>query len=67
MKRRIVTGFAIAALCASAGIAFGQAASAGDNLPMVPPAKPGVFTAQKKGAAGYHLVRHRELDCRARH
>jgi hypothetical protein len=23
---------------------------------MVPPAKPGVFTAQKKGATGYHLV-----------
>jgi hypothetical protein len=32
------------------------AAPASDNLPMVPPAKPGVFTAQKKGANGYHLV-----------
>ena len=26
------------------------------DLPMVPPAKPGVFTATKKGAIGYHLV-----------
>ena len=26
------------------------------DAPMVPPAKPGVFTATKKGATGYHLV-----------
>ena len=68
MKRRIVTGFAtaiaLAALCASAGVAQTPpaapakpaAAAANDNPPMVPPAKPGVFTAQKKGATGYHLV-----------
>ena len=65
MKRRIVTGFALAALCASAGISFAaeapaatpaKPAQASDNLPMVPPAKPGVFTAQKKGANGFHLV-----------
>ena len=69
MKRRIVTGFAtgiaLAGLCASAGTSFAQnppaapakpAAAASDNPPMVPPAKPGVFTAQKKGATGYHLV-----------
>ena len=69
MKRRIVTGFAtgiaLAALCASAGTSFAQnppaapakpAAAASDNPPMVPPAKPGVFTAQKKGPTGYHLV-----------
>src|SRR5262245_1742350 len=67
MKRRIVTGFAagiaLVALCASAGFAQNAApapakpaAAASDNPPMVPPAKPGVFTAQKKGATGYHLV-----------
>src|SRR6478752_10569647 len=70
MKRRIVTGFAtglaLAALCASAGTSFAQnhppaapakpAAAASDSLPMVPAAKPGVFTATKKGATGYHLV-----------
>jgi hypothetical protein len=33
-----------------------SAAPATDTLPMVPPAKPGVFTATKKGANGYHLV-----------
>jgi hypothetical protein len=31
-------------------------APASENLPMVPAAKPGVFTATKKGANGYHLV-----------
>jgi len=71
MKRRIGIGFFLAALCAPAGLTFAaeQApapaasapakpapAPAADNLPMVPPAKPGVFTATKKGADGYHLV-----------
>jgi len=31
-------------------------AAAADQAPMVPPAKPGVFTMQKRGASGYHLV-----------
>jgi hypothetical protein len=31
-------------------------ASAQDQAPEVPPAKPGVFTLQKKGATRYHLV-----------
>jgi hypothetical protein len=64
MKRKLVTGLAFAALCASLATSFAQnpppapakAAPATDTLPMVPPAKPGVFAAQKKGAAGYHLV-----------
>jgi hypothetical protein len=72
MKRSIATGLALAALCASMGFCLAaepatapasapapakpatQASS--DTLPMVPPAKPGVFTATKKGATGYHLV-----------
>jgi hypothetical protein len=68
MKRSIATGLALAALCASVGISLAAEAPApapkpasapapaADNLPMVPPAKPGVFTATKKGADGYHLV-----------
>jgi hypothetical protein len=68
MKRNIATGLALTALCASVGIALAAEApapapkpapapaAAADNLPMVPPAKPGVFTATKKGAEGYHLV-----------
>lgn len=38
--------------------ATAQAASAGaqDQAPEVPPAKPGVFTLQKKGATRYHLT-----------
>jgi hypothetical protein len=66
MKRSIATGFVFAVLCASLGTSFAQTppatpapakpAQASDNLPMVPPAKPGVFAAQKKGASGYHLV-----------
>ena len=66
MKRSIGTGLALAALCASAGISLAAEAPApakpaataapADTLPMVPPAKPGVFTATKKGATGYHLV-----------
>jgi hypothetical protein len=31
-------------------------AAPSDTLPMVAPAAPGVFTAQKKGANGFHLV-----------
>src|SRR5215208_4784464 len=63
MKRSIGTGIVLAALCV--GTSFAQTppakpaptpAPASDTLPMVPPAKPGVFTAQKKGANGYHLV-----------
>lgn len=62
MKRSIGTGLVLAALCM--GTSFAQTppakpaptpAPASDALPMVPPAKPGVFTAQKRGA-GYHLV-----------
>ena len=54
-----------AGLCASAGGSFAAepasappapAASQADNPPMVPPAAPGVFTMQKKGANGLHLV-----------
>ncbi len=68
MKRSIGTGLALAALCASVGLSFAAEApvpakpaaaaqpAPGDTLPMVPPAKPGVFTATKKGATGYHLV-----------
>ncbi len=69
MKRRLGIGFALAALCASAGISFAaeqppaagapspaQSAEASDNLPMVPPAKPRVFTKQNKSADQIHLV-----------
>jgi hypothetical protein len=62
MKRSIGTGLVLAAFCASLGTGFAQTpltapgAKASDTLPMVPPAKPGIFTAQKKGANGYHLV-----------
>ena len=65
MKRHTVAGFALAALCASAGVSFAadppaaapaKPAQVSDNLPMVPPAKPGVFTAQKRGANGFHLA-----------
>jgi len=64
MKRQTIAGFALAALCASAGVSFAadppaapaKPAPVSDTLPMVPPAKPGVFTAQKKGANGYHLA-----------
>ncbi|WP_449380376.1 CC0125/CC1285 family lipoprotein [Bradyrhizobium sp. UFLA05-112] len=62
---------ALAALCASAGISLAAdptatpaltpapakpAQASSDNLPMVPPAKPGVFTVTKKDAARLHLV-----------
>ena len=70
MKRKFGIGLVLAALCASAGISLAAdpppaaqapapakpAAAPSDNLPMVPAAKPGVFTATKKGADGYHLV-----------
>jgi hypothetical protein len=67
-KRNIGLVLGAAALCALAGnglaaekpgaqASAAQAAPAPANdLPMVPPAKPGVFTATKKGATGYHLV-----------
>ena len=62
MKRNIGIGLVLAVFCA--GTSFAQTPPAkppvtpppSDTLPMVPPAKPGVFTAQKKGANGYHLV-----------
>src|SRR5690348_6837836 len=62
MKRNIGIGLVLAAFCA--GTSFAQTPPAkppvtqppSDTLPMVPPAKPGVFTATKKGATGYHLV-----------
>ncbi|MGY8669378.1 hypothetical protein Q3C01_44590 [Bradyrhizobium sp. UFLA05-109] len=71
MIRSIVTGLALAALCASAGIGLAAdptatpaltpapakpAQASSDNLPMVPPAKPGVFTATKTDADRFHLV-----------
>ena len=68
MKRAIAMGSGIAALCACAGISVAaeppaadstpapaNLAQASDDLPMVPPAKPGVFTAQKKGGNRFHL------------
>jgi hypothetical protein len=62
MKRSIGTGFVLAALlrgdqfCADpAGQAGADSAPASDTLPMVPPAKPGVFTRRRRGN-GYHLV-----------
>jgi len=69
MKRaRILTfGIGTIALCSIAANSFAAdppakpaapaaAAQASDNTPMVPPAAPGVFTMQKKGANGFHLV-----------
>jgi hypothetical protein len=82
MKRSLATGFALAALCAWAGSVSrrtrrrrtrrpAKPAPASDN-PHGAAGKPGVFTAQKKGANGYHLVvaghkfsyprRHREIS-----
>jgi len=70
MKRKIVLGFGVAALCSVAASSFAAdppaktatsastpaAAQTPDNPPMVPPAAPGVFAMQKKGANGFHLV-----------
>jgi hypothetical protein len=70
MKRIFAIGFCAAALCGLSAASFaadppkpGAQASAAPaaptppaDAPMVPPAKPGVFTATKKGATGYHLV-----------
>src|SRR3954470_424581 len=72
MKRMLGMAFGVAAFCALSGSSFaadpapakpGAQASAAPapatpaaDAPMVPPAKPGVFTATKKGATGYHLV-----------
>jgi hypothetical protein len=57
----------LTALCATVllcGVSFAAdvpatqpiSANVQDQAPEVPPAKPGVFTATKKGATGYHLV-----------
>lgn len=49
-------------VCLGAGASFAApatqvaSADAGDRLPMVPPAGPGVFTAQKQGTDGYRLT-----------
>ena len=72
MNRMMAIGFGAAAFCALASSSFaadsvpaapGVQASAAlapaapvPAAPMVPPAKPGVFMATKKGATGYHLV-----------
>ncbi|MCC8965356.1 hypothetical protein H8A95_24325 [Bradyrhizobium sp. Pear76] len=71
MKRSIATGVALVALCALAGISLAAdptatpaltpapakpAQASSDNLPLVPPAKPGVFTATKMGSDQFHLV-----------
>ncbi|TWB87261.1 hypothetical protein FBZ93_12242 [Bradyrhizobium macuxiense] len=69
MKRSFAIGFILAEFFASAGISIAadappaaaasgpaKLAQASDNLPMVPPAKPGVFTAQKRDDSRFHLV-----------
>lgn len=70
MKRSIATGLALGALCASTGTSLADpsvnpastpapakpAQASSDNLPMVPPAKSGVFAATKKAANRCHLV-----------
>ena len=63
MKRSTVIVLGVLGLYASAGDSFAAepagtapAANQADNPPMVPPAAPGVFTTQKKGANGLHLV-----------
>jgi len=67
MKRNrfVAVGLGVAALCGVAvnGLAAEPppkanvpAAQASENSPMVPPAAPGVFTMQKKGVNGFHLV-----------
>jgi hypothetical protein len=69
MKRSIGTLIATVALCALTGASVAAeapaatpasapapAAQSADNPPMVLPAKPGVYAAQKKGANGFHLT-----------
>ncbi|MGY3610261.1 MULTISPECIES: CC0125/CC1285 family lipoprotein [unclassified Bradyrhizobium] len=70
MNRSLGIGLTLAALGAAASVGFaadaqpgaaptsarGTPAQAGDMLPMVPPAKPGVFTVQKTGGDRFHLV-----------
>lgn len=69
MKRSVAIGFILAGLCASAGISISaeappaapasrqaKPAETSDNLPMVPPPKPGVFTVQKRDGGRIHLV-----------
>jgi hypothetical protein len=60
MRRSTGIVVAILGLCAMAGASFaaepaGTPTNQADNPPMVPPAAPGVFAAQKKGATGFHL------------
>jgi hypothetical protein len=68
MRRSTGIVFGIAGLCALAGGSFAAepastapvpaapATTPAENPPMVPPAGPGVFTMQKKGANGFHLM-----------
>ena len=62
MKRGLAIGLLGATILLAAPIAsLAQAPAAPtepgpQTPPMVPPAKPGVFTATKKGPTGYHLV-----------
>ena len=67
MRSSIGIVFGIAGFCALMGGSFAAepagkapapapAAQSADNPPMVPPAAPGVFSMQKKGANGFHLT-----------
>ena len=61
MKFGVYLGLCLAALAGPAGFAAEPAsapapAQSADALPMVPAAGPGIFVAQKKGAAGYRLM-----------
>lgn len=59
MKQTFGTAFGLMALLMLAGPSLAQNAAtppASETLPTVAPAAPGVFTATKKGANGYHLV-----------
>lgn len=70
MNRSLGIGLTLAALGAAANVSFAvdaqsgaaptlataNSAQAGDMLPMVPPAKPGVVTVQKRDGNRFHLV-----------
>jgi hypothetical protein len=65
MRNSIGMVLGIAGLCVLAqgsfaaepvSVASAPTAKPGENRPMVPPAKPGVFAMTKKGANGFHLV-----------
>jgi hypothetical protein len=59
MKRGTLIGLIGATLLLAAPAAWAQATPTpppSDTPPMVPAAKPGVFSMQKKGANGYHLA-----------